>query len=333
MIECYFVEVRNRLIPNEKISFCIQGQISIDENGFNQSDQLIRSIKQFFPGSPIIFATWFGVEVSLCKNLEGIDLVLLEDPGSGPRFYGHPHLNNINRQIISSREALKRAKTEYVVKIRSDSVLTSARLRRVLSKLPKTPESEISIFKKYVAVLDRYTIHPNGPLGIPMHPCDHIQAGLLEDVSKYWIAPEMSQEDEEFFSQDILNHNQRSEGHIPRHRAETYFWKEAVKAHTGQDLESMLTKESELEISTLSTFTHNLIPLNKKSLGIQSQKYNWGLELVTYTYTFILFDWFMATKGYKLKPRMVPFSYVELLGTAYRGISRSKNFIFNRNKV
>jgi hypothetical protein len=112
--------------------------------------------------------------------------------------------------------------------------------------------------------------------------------------------------------------------HIPKHRAESYFWKEVVRAHTGQDLESLVTKEEDLELSTITTFAHNIIPLNKKSIGVQSQKYSWGLEFSTFTYTFTFFDWLMATRRLKLSPRLVPFSIIEIFGVIYKLLSRIK---------
>lgn len=301
--------------------------MSFGPNRQNHTDNLIRSIRRFFPGSPIIFATWNSPDITRLSTIKDVNLVLLEDPGSGFRYDGLSHPNNINRQIISSKAAVANAKTEYVVKMRSDMLLTSNRIKRILSNLPSTPDSPVSIFSKYVAVLDRLTLDPSGPLGFPMHPCDHLQAGLLDDVRKYWNVPEMKAVDERYFSLQGNGGISQSDGHIPKHRAESYFWKEIVLAHTGQDLESMLTKESELKISTIDTFIHNIIPLNKKSLGVQSQKYNWGFELSTYTYTFNFLDWYFGAKVYKTKSRLFPVSYVETLGIIYRSLSRTKNYL------
>jgi hypothetical protein len=314
-------------IANSDITFCIQGQISINEQGFNHTDALIESIKRHFPGSPIILATWnTGKQLDL-KSQNLIHIVKLEDPGSGLRVFGSSQLNNINRQIRSSRAGLEAAGTEYAVKIRSDMIFTSSRLRRVMQHLSNTPSSDKSFFRKYVLVLDRLTINPFGPLAIPMHPGDHVQAGLLADVRKYWSVEEISPSDENYFAKEISEGVFRSDGHIPRHRAESYFWKELVRQHTGQDLSSLLTEESDLELSTVETFAHNIIPMNKKSLGVQSQKYNWGLELATFTYAFTFFDWLMATKRLKLSPSLVPFSIIEIFGSLYRLVSILKSSI------
>lgn len=311
-------------LVNSKITFCIQGQISISQQGFNQTEALVESIEHHFPGSPIVFATWKLGPQSDFKFKNRIKVVELEDPGSGLRVFGSSQPNNINRQIRSSRAALEAARTEYAVKIRSDMIFTSNRLRRVLQQLSYTPDSNSSFFKKYVAVSDYLTIDPYGPLAIPMHPCDHIQAGLLVDVRKYWSVDEISFYDENYFASEITDGYSGSNSHIPRHRAESYFWKELVRVHTGQDLESLLTKEEDLELSTVETFANNIIPLNKKSLGVQSQKYDWGLDFATFTYSFTFFDWLKATRHLNLRPRLVPFSIIEILGVLYRLASRAK---------
>jgi hypothetical protein len=309
---------------NSEITFCIQGQISISEQNINQTQALVESIEHYFPGSPIVFATWrMGSKINLqCKNR--IKVIELEDPGSGVRYFGSSQPNNINRQIRSSRAALEAAQTEYAVKIRSDMIFTSNRIRRVLQRLPHTCVSSNSFFEKYVVVLDRLTIDPLGPLAIPMHPGDQIQAGLLADVRKYWSVDEIRYQDENYFSSETMKNELKAGLHIPKHRAESYFWKEVVRAHTGQDLESLVTKEEDLELSTITTFAHNIIPLNKKSIGVQSQKYSWGLEFSTFTYTFTFFDWLMATRRLKLSPRLVPFSIIEIFGVIYKLLSRIK---------
>jgi hypothetical protein len=314
-------------LANSEITFCIQGQISISQQGFNQTEALIESIEHNFPGSPIVFATWKLGSKSDFKFRNRIKVIELEDPGSGLRVFGSSQPNNINRQIRSSRAALEAARTEYAVKIRSDIVFTSNRLRKVLQRLSYTPDSNSSFFVKYVAVSDYLTIHPCGPLAIPMHPCDYIQAGLLVDVRKYWSVDEISFDDENYFASEITNGCSKSNLHLPRHRAESYFWKELVRVHTGQDLDSLLTKEESLELSTIETFANNIIPLNKKSLGVQSQKYNWGLDFATFTYAFTFFDWFKATKNLGLKPRLVPFSIIEIFGVIYRQASRVKGLL------
>lgn len=310
-------------IPFLDITFCIQGQVSMSKSGANQTERLIQSIASWFPGSPIVFATWKGQNASSLVR-PGLRVIELDDPGSLARDYGAIAPNNINRQIRSSKAALDAASTRFAVKIRSDMLFTSDRLGRILSRLPETPPSAYSWFQNYVLVHDRLTLDPSGELPYPMHPADHIQAGLLTDVKLFWSMPEMSLSDEKYFLDGKEGGLIASKNHIPRHRAEAYFWKELVLRWSGQDLQSLLTKEEELELSTRVSFAHNLIPLNKRSLGVDSQKYKWGLELGVFTYAYVYSDWLKDSKKINPSGPRLPVSSIETLGPAYKWLIKRK---------
>jgi hypothetical protein len=141
----------------ENLTFCIQGAVVVDRNGHNLTENLIRSVKLYYPKSPIIFSTW---ENEVVDNLEGVSLVKSKDPGSSFRFADSPEKNNINRQIVSSLAGLKAARTEYVVKIRSDLLIENRRLGEFVRNLPLTLNHPLTIFEKYVIVLDRLTFSP-----------------------------------------------------------------------------------------------------------------------------------------------------------------------------
>ena len=317
-------------LHNREISFCIQGPVAKGKSGNNQTEALVQSIDRLFPGSPVILATWKGSDLNWATRLDNVKVLELDDPGSGPRTFRANEPNNINRQLRSSRIALASADTEFAVKVRSDLIFESNRLLKILSKLPGTPAAPLSFFRKYIVVLDRLTIDPDGPLKVPMHPSDYFQAGLLADLRLFWDTSEISLEDESYFLSGRNSETDKSGNHIPRHRAEAYFWKEVVRRHTGQDLSSLETQERDLVISTKSTFIHNLLPMNKMSLGLQSQKYNWGFELSTFTYAFTFFDWIDGTRHLKPKPGMVSFSLFEFLGRIYQVLSQAKQQIFRR---
>jgi len=319
----------NTKITFSDLTFCVQGQVSISLSGENQTEKLIESIFRFFPGSPVVFATWKNQRAGILQR-QGLRIVELDDPGSLPREDGSTSPNNINRQIRSSKAALELATTRFAIKIRSDMIFKSNRLIRLLDRLPDTIQSPYSWFEKYVLVHDRLTLDPFGELPFPMHPADHIQAGLLIDLRRYWGMPEMSASDESYFLDGKDGGLDASQGHIPRHRAESYFWKEAVRVFSGQDLHSLLTKEEDLALSTRDSFAHNLIPVNKRSLGIDSQKYSWGAELGIFTYAYVYADWLGDTKKMRPRPGRLPVSLIETIGRFYRRLVRVKNILLRR---
>lgn len=319
----------NTKITYSDLTFCVQGQVAKGLSGENQTDKLIESIFRFFPGSPVIFATWKNQGATILQR-HGLRIIELDDPGSLPREKGSTSPNNINRQIRSSKAALELATTRFAIKIRSDMIFRSNRLIRLLDRLPDTTHTNYSWFEKYVLVHDRLTLDPCGELPFPMHPADHIQAGLLIDLKRYWGMPEMSAIDESYFLDGKDGGLDASQGHIPRHRAESYFWKEVVRVFNGQDLHSLLTVEKDLELSTRDSFAHNLIPLNKRSLGIDSQKYSWGAEMGIFTYAYVYADWLSDTRKMSPRPGRLPVSLIESMGRVYRGLVRVKNLLIQR---
>ena len=320
-------QMNSAQITNADITFCIQGQLSFDDYGSNQTEKLIDSITKFFPSSPKIFATWRGQDLTSLKNRD-LTIIELEDPGSLPRYAGSNLTNNINRQIRSSKAAVNSSITRYSVKVRSDLIFQNNRLKKILASLPPTPDHPNAWFDTFVVFLDRLTINPDRELPIAMHPSDYIQAGLTTDLKSFWALPEMSSSDERFFLEGNLGGLEASDGHIPRHRAETYFWKQFVFRNSGQDLESLLTRDESLEIRTLDSFAQNIIPLNKLSIGITSQKYEWDCEPAVFIYAYVFSDWMKDYRKLTKEYFAFPVHYIESLGPLYRALVRIKHFIF-----
>ena len=78
---------------------------------------LAKKIKKWFNGT-LILSTWDGVKLPLNHSFDFVVFSL--DPGS---VVINNKNSNINRQLISSLAGIKKAKTEYVIKMRSDSYI------------------------------------------------------------------------------------------------------------------------------------------------------------------------------------------------------------------
>lgn len=103
------------MIPNEEITFVIQGPVAILENGLNSTEATVRSIEKFFPRSPIIFSTWEGAQ-----NVPEGNLSVLFNKDPGPIDSENVFIRNYNRMLISTRNGFRAAGTKYAAKIRSD---------------------------------------------------------------------------------------------------------------------------------------------------------------------------------------------------------------------
>ncbi|MFV0447193.1 MAG: WavE lipopolysaccharide synthesis family protein [Vibrio sp.] len=154
----------------------------------NITHKCLASIRQHLPGAHIILSTWPG------QNLTGLDydtLVISEDPGSNSRNYnihGEPQNYNNNRQIVSSCEGLKRVKTKYAVKLRSDNYLTGNGFVELQKKYNKR-NSQHKYFNEYVVVCDVFTRKYAKGYPVAFHVSDFFYFGLTEDLLALWDLP------------------------------------------------------------------------------------------------------------------------------------------------
>lgn len=154
----------------------------------NITHKCLDSIRQHLPGAQIILSTWPE------QDLTGLDydtLVISDDPGSNSRNYtlkGEAQKYNNNRQIVSSREGLKRVTTKYAMKLRSDNFLTGNGFV-ALQKQYKKRSSEHAFFEERVVVSDVFTRKYAKGYPVAFHISDFFYFGLTEDVLALWNFP------------------------------------------------------------------------------------------------------------------------------------------------
>jgi hypothetical protein len=313
----------------QNLSFCIQGPVARNSHGENLTQKLIASIKHFYPNSPIIFSTW---ESETIDFLEGINLVLSKDPGSGLRYKNRPWENNINRQIISTCAGLNAVTTRFVVKMRSDLLVENRRLEKIVEKLPKTPSNSYSIFENYIIVLDRLTFNPNKKLNPLLHVTDMLQAGVTKDVRRMWDIPLMTSAQENYYANVEPILASKVANHLPEFRAEQYFWNELIRKELGFGLDETFSNSLEGNMDVIELFDSNIIPFRFPTLGISIQKeiYKWSRRdsWITSIYAHTFFDWKKSDYS-KLAEFDLPqrFLYWEIRGKIY-GFLYRKGFNF-----
>lgn len=126
-------------ITFEDITFVIQGPVSTtqDKKQYASNDgsdakreipkgltaRAIANIRQHFPGSSIIISTWEGQPA---EDLDSELTIYSKDPGPNIVHYTRKDeavFENMNRQIVSTSNGLKKVNTKYAVKFRSDNLL------------------------------------------------------------------------------------------------------------------------------------------------------------------------------------------------------------------
>lgn len=176
------------MIANSDISFVVQGPVQ-SFNGraqqVNITVQCLQSIRLWFPGSPIILSTWKGQETS---GLDYDELLTLDDPGQNTVFNHDKaqQLNN-NRQLVSTHQGLKRVKTPYAVKIRTDNKLFGRQFVDIYEAFFSLERKEAAALLKQ-RVLTSSAFFITHHRGEPNYFCksDLFDFGLTEDLLKIW---------------------------------------------------------------------------------------------------------------------------------------------------
>lgn len=251
-----------------EISFVIQGPFFRRSDGGSTAD-LVRSIRCNFPGSPIVFSTWDGESVG---DLNVDKFVFSSDPG-GSRFsrLDSRLVNNTNRQIVSSYEGLKAVHTKFAVRLRSDLLVTSASIAQLLHALPIRNIDSSTWFISPLIFLDRFTVDPRR-WNLPMHPCDWVTAGRIEDNLRFWKRSLVKKSDALYFL------DSGDEGiYLPRFQPEAHLWADLRREATGQSMKHGRVNEGEIEFpNTVQSFVRNIIPLSQYRMGIASLKHDGG---------------------------------------------------------
>lgn len=175
----------------EDITVVVQGPVQTFQDRPqepNITTKCLQSVRTFLPGAKIILSTWPDQDLS---GLDYDELVITPDPGPNSRNYteeGEPQQYNNNRQIVSSREGLKRVTTKYTVKLRSDNFLTSNKFVELQQRYTKRSEL-YTLFKERVVVSDVFTRKYAKGFPVAFHVSDFFYFGCSEDVLALWSMP------------------------------------------------------------------------------------------------------------------------------------------------
>ena len=148
----------------------------------------LESLRTFLPGSEIILSTWKGADAT------GLTYdVLLENDDPGPyRYEGKPEgpgaYNNVNRQIVSSREGLKAATRPFALKVRSDMIFRGAGFLDYWGRYEKRSD-DWKIFGERILACTVFSTNPHRMRCYPFHPSDWAHFGRREDVLELWDLP------------------------------------------------------------------------------------------------------------------------------------------------
>ena len=253
------------------ISFVVQGGIKTELDKKSAS-KCTESIRKFFPKAQIIISTWLKNDVS---GLDFDKCVMSKDPGATIFDDKNQTFQNINRQIVSSRNGIAESKTDYTVKIRNDLYFTNATLLNWMERI-----EYINNLRKYpvigeqpIIVTNVTSVNPRKKIKLPFHPCDWIYAGNTKDLIQVFEIPQMPQSWIRYFQDRPHPENWPEKSYLSRFPAESYIWSSYLKKELeidfkhGSDISGANTTISE------QTFASELIVVPLRLLGLKSSKH------------------------------------------------------------
>ena len=260
-------------IKNNEITVVIQGPV-IE----NETQHSISSIKQFLPGAKIILSTW---KDSKFDGLDVDELILNSDPESYPCGIlpnGQKKLYNLNRQLVSTQNGLKKVKTKYVLKLRSDLYFTkdfSSVLLKYFDKF-NSRDDKFAFFKHRVIVSSLiskiYADFDDNSFPLPFHVSDWLFFGLTEDIQEYFLnTPLLDEKDSSNYPCDVNKipvklYNWK----IP---PEQYFCYEWTKRHIDCHFDNWSDWNFENVVLSEKIVANNFIVLDTIQHGLYLNKY------------------------------------------------------------
>ena len=125
-------------------------------------------------------------------------------PGPGGVASSRPpggEKNNVNRQIANTAAGLKKVRTPYALKLRSDFLLTGNGFLRYFDAFPAADEAYSAFGHKLLACC-YFARNPRSDMPFPFHPSDLAFFGRTEDLLRLYDIPLMTREQAYWNRQD-----------------------------------------------------------------------------------------------------------------------------------
>jgi hypothetical protein len=265
------------MIQTKDISFVVQGAIDRTISpltGEPMTRSCLASLRKYHPGAELILSTWPD------QDLSGLDydvLVINEDPGAWNAFHpdcGVVKLDNTNRQIVSTKNGLRKAGRPYAAKIRSDMVFSGNGWMRYLDRYPRRIEAW-KIFRERVITCSMFARDPRCPYSRQaLHPPDWVYIGLTEDIRLLWdidIQPEP--ESSQWFLNRPIPSPYNLDVDLRRYSPEQYLWRTLLAKFGTVRLESRGDLCDENIAATEISFANNLIILDVDQFPFTVHRY------------------------------------------------------------
>ncbi len=251
-----------KLVDSKDISVVIQGEISDKK----QVQSCIHNIRRYLPSAEIVLSTWENTNVD---KLDYDILVSSRDPGGFDMQPVTWKKNNVNRQIISTINGIKKANRKYVLKLRTDCLIKNSNFlkyfnSRLMQNLKRV--KEYSVFKNRILIDSLFTRNSEynscTQVGLCFHPSDIWMFGLKEDLEMLFDIP--------LQNQYIVNINGKN---YQYRTPEQYLWTNCLEKNNWSIfMDTCLYNTPYTSECSLNSIINNFFVLNHKKSGIKFPK-------------------------------------------------------------
>ena len=259
-------------VLDSDMSFVVQGPVIGDRGEHeNVTQKVLLSIRKFYPRAQVILSTWME---SVTLGLDFDEVVKSADPGSFLRDKVNLAPHNVNRQVISTMAGLRKVRTKFAVKVRSDIFITSNALLKWLGDPVRiVHRGRMPLLEQRLLAVNVTSVNPRRGLPLPFHPCDWFYAGLTCDMLNLWDLPHFPEPDWTWwFENRAKPANFPFEHSLSRFHAENFIWSRFVaKTRPIQFEHSAHASRANVEISE-SSIASNLVILSRRQLGLRWSK-------------------------------------------------------------
>lgn len=263
------------MLKTKDISVVVQGAINKTE-----TKKCLKSIRKYLPNAEVILSTWENSDVD---NLIGLydKIIFNKDVGAPIIAYDKIKVyNNMNRQLFSTQEGIKLATKKYILKLRSDLILSDSRFLDYFDKY-QARGGEYNLFKHKILIpslITRFQLDKNQ--FTPFHFSDWWFFGLKEDIEKYFLNTPLA--DEPAFS-NYFNEFENSEKCSPYKGVDFKFAPEQYFGYScfSRNFDDIYMEDaSDFNNLTIEKYRkcliNNFIVLEYKHSGIYLNKYSFA---------------------------------------------------------
>lgn len=202
------VESVRRFLPGARVVFatCVPGGVpdggadaGAKGRGVADVGAKGRGAAEAGAGAPLPCA---GSRETATPDVGADEVVAVPDPG-GFAYAERPgeKINNVNRQIANTAAGLKKVRTPYALKLRSDFLLTGNGFLRYFDAFPAADEAYRAFGHKLLACC-YFARNPRSDMPFPFHPSDLAFFGRTEDLLRLYDIPLMTREQAYWNRQD-----------------------------------------------------------------------------------------------------------------------------------